>query len=590
MKHNNTGPEIWAGIECTINRIGNVYHQQLEKSGHLKRLDDLDKFAALGIKTIRYPILWEQIAPGKLEDADWSWADERLNRLRQLGICPIIGFVHHGSGPIHTDLTDPEFPVKLAAYATAFAARYPWIKYYTPVNEPLTTARFSGLYGHWYPHGHDNNIFSIALINQCKAIVLSMQAIRRTIPDAKLVQTEDLCKIYSTPILAYQAAFENDRRWLSFDLLCGKVDENHPMWDELLSYNILPDTLTWFTDNICLPEIIGINHYLTSNRFLDENLSLYPDHFHGGNSYQRYADVEALRVPDIDSCQLYSLLKEVWNRYGLPIAITEVHLGGHREEQLRWLKECWETAQQLYTEGIDIKAITVWSLLGSFDWNSLVTRNDHFYESGVFDISNNTLRPTALSTMMKGLIKGHNYDIPLLNKPGFWKRADRFLLQYQSELVLSGFDDEMDDEPVAPVLIIESDTDISNAFATCCRSRAIPYQMVSMHGQDQIDYLTVREMTELYKPWAVISTIAYNTNFRKHTSDLMNLADMSVQNKSQLLVFLPDNAGCTIGLLKIMPDAMIVNRLQCSAEYSPVQVNRWMDLLIDKAFGAIDAA
>jgi dTDP-4-dehydrorhamnose reductase len=118
------------------------------------------------------------------------------------------------------------FPELLADYAKEVARKFPWIKYYTPVNEPLTTARFSGLYGLWYPHATNNKSFLVMLLNQLKAVVLSMKAIREINPDAKLVQTEDLAKIHSTPKLKYQRDFENHRRWLSYDLLCGKVTAN----------------------------------------------------------------------------------------------------------------------------------------------------------------------------------------------------------------------------------------------------------------------------------------------------------------------------------------------------------------------------
>ncbi len=37
---------------------------------------------------MRYPVLWERTAPDGLESAGWSWADERLERLRELGIQP----------------------------------------------------------------------------------------------------------------------------------------------------------------------------------------------------------------------------------------------------------------------------------------------------------------------------------------------------------------------------------------------------------------------------------------------------------------------------------------------------------------------
>jgi dTDP-4-dehydrorhamnose reductase len=49
-------------------------------------------------------------------------------------------------------------------------------------------------------------------LNQLKGTVLSMREIRKINPEAKLVQTEDLSKTHSTPLLAYQAAFENQRR------------------------------------------------------------------------------------------------------------------------------------------------------------------------------------------------------------------------------------------------------------------------------------------------------------------------------------------------------------------------------------------
>jgi dTDP-4-dehydrorhamnose reductase len=265
--------EIWAGVECTVNRVGEEYFDQLERNGHARRLDDLELFAQLGIKKIRYPVLWERVAPDGLENADWSWVDARLGKLRELGITPIVGLVHHGSGPRDTSLLDPEFPQKLTEFAGAVAERYPWVTYYTPINEPLTTARFSGMYGHWYPHGRDNLTFARALLGECQAIALSMQAIREINPNAKLVQTEDLGKTYSTPKLVYQAELENERRWLSFDLLCGHMTPMNPNWGYLRYCGISEEELEAACQNsYCPPDIIGINHYVTSERFLDEHL------------------------------------------------------------------------------------------------------------------------------------------------------------------------------------------------------------------------------------------------------------------------------------------------------------------------------
>jgi hypothetical protein len=52
-------PEVWGGIECTINRVQDVFRDQLLYSGHYSRPGDIERFAELGIKKIRYPLLWE---------------------------------------------------------------------------------------------------------------------------------------------------------------------------------------------------------------------------------------------------------------------------------------------------------------------------------------------------------------------------------------------------------------------------------------------------------------------------------------------------------------------------------------------------
>src|SRR5437762_8048753 len=205
--------QLWGGIECTVNRVADRYFDQLKYSGHHDRLSDLDLIASLGISVLRYPVIWERSerADGGL---DFTWADERLAKLYQLGVQPVLGLVHHGSGPRHTSLVAPCFPEKLAAFAGQVARRYPWISRFTPVNEPLTTARFSGLYGHWYPHGRDDRAFVRCLLTQCRAVSLAMRAVRRVRPDARLIQTDDLGYTHAPRRLVYQARFENQRRWL----------------------------------------------------------------------------------------------------------------------------------------------------------------------------------------------------------------------------------------------------------------------------------------------------------------------------------------------------------------------------------------
>ena len=417
--------QLWGGVECTINRVGNRYFNQLERSGHWQRADnDLARFAELGLRTLRFPILWETVAPRSLDEFEWSWPDGRLAQLKQLGIRPIVGLLHHGSGPRYTNLLDPEFALKLARFAAAVAQRYPWVDAYTPVNEPLTTARFSGLYGHWYPHGHDDATFVRALLNQCRGTALAMEAIRKVNSRAILVQTDDLGRTFSTPELHYQAVFGNERRWLSWDLLRGSVQRDHPMWAYLIESAAQPHELDALADDPCSADIIGINHYVTSDRFLDENLNNYPTATHGRNRWQSYADDEAVRAHTHIS-GFEGAVREAFARYQTPIALTEVHLGCTPDERLRWFMEAWDAARSVRAQGIDVCALTAWALLGSFGWDSLVTQQHDHYEAGVFEIRDGELHSTLLADALAKLTRGERIDHPVLNSRGWWRRHSR---------------------------------------------------------------------------------------------------------------------------------------------------------------------
>jgi dTDP-4-dehydrorhamnose reductase len=497
--------ELWAGFECTLNRVRDAQHDQLELAGHYDRLDDLDRLAALGVRTIRYPILWERIVAGRPHGDAWRWTDARMQRLQELGIDPIVGLVHHGSGPIGTDLLDDGFAEGLAAFARVVAERYPWVTRYTPVNEPLTTARFSALYGFWYPHASDGAAFIRATLNQVRATRLAMDAVRTVTPSAQLVQTEDLGRTHATPALRYQAEFENERRWLTFDLLTARLRPSDPMYGYARSRGITDDDIARAVGDGCPPAIIGINHYATSERFLDERLERYPPSTHGGNGRRRYADVEAVRVLNDGVAGPRALLLEAWERYGLPIAVTEAHLGCTREQQLRWLAEVWQAAHDARADGADVRAVTAWAALGTHDWSSLVTRLDGDYEPGLFDVRAPAPRPTALATMARALATTGEFDHPALGHPGWWRCHERLLYAEHGDLDQSA----SEDAGGRPVLITGASGTLGAAFARVCAARGLAHRALSRHELDVTDRDAIERALDDTGAWAVINAAGY---------------------------------------------------------------------------------
>ncbi|HEX8233074.1 MAG TPA: family 1 glycosylhydrolase [Caulobacteraceae bacterium] len=493
--------ELWGGYECTVNRVRDQWNDQTHFSGHQHRVEDLDLFAGLGMRALRYPALWERISPEQPDEADFGWTDERLPRILGLGMNPILTLSHHGSGPRYTSLVEDSFAPGLARHAAAVAARYPWVGDWTPVNEPLTTARFSALYGYWYPHTKDEALCWVALLNQIDATRLSMREIRKVNPRARLVQTDDLGYCHATAPLQCEADFQNERRWLGWDLLCGMVKPGHPLWERLTSFG-LEDRLRAIADNPCPPSVIGVNHYLASERLRDHRVELYPDRAIADREVGRdcagvdFVDVDAIRNLPSGVLGLPALLEQAWERYRLPLAVTECHNGATREEQARWFVEVWDGVQALRRDGVDIRAVTAWSLLGSHDWNRMVTRFVGHYEVGVYDVRSGTPRPTLMARVLKDLAEGRRPQAPGLEIPGWWRREGRLLRSpapNRPRFEITRSDGLV--EGAQPLLIIGARGPLVRLFTGACEARGLPYLRLAE--------APVRALAAC-SPWAVV--------------------------------------------------------------------------------------
>ena len=465
--------ELWGGVEPTVTRIADAFSNQLRRSHHWDHPADLELFAGLGLRVLRHPLLWELVAPDGLARADWTWFDERFALLRRLGIRPIAGLLHHGSGPRQTSLVSDNFASGLEAFARACAERYPWIDDYTPINEPLTTARLSALDGVWYPHAQDDAQFCRAVVNQCRATVLAMKQVRAVNPAARLIQTEELGLVSAPPSLAASARFENERRWLTFDLLSGWVNPGHPCW-RWLRRGVTEDELEFFLEHPCPPDVIGLNYDITSDRTLGP----------------RCADRESVRT-EFGILGHEELLMQAWERYQLPLAVTEVHLDATREEQLRWLDQAWRGARAAQARGADVRAVTVWALLGASPGPS--------YQSGAFDLRAARPRPTAVARMARALATEGAFRHPVLEGPGWWQRAEpstHHRFQYRNE---GG----------RPLLITGATGTLGQAFAHACEIRGLPYRLLTRAQMDIADEASVDRALEQLEPWAILNAAGY---------------------------------------------------------------------------------
>jgi dTDP-4-dehydrorhamnose reductase len=80
-----------------------------------------------------------------------------------------------------------------------------------------------------------------------------------------------------------------------------------------------------------------------------------------------------------------------------------------------------------------MRAVTVWSLLGAYDWDSLLTQRAGHYEPGVFAITNDRPQPTPLAGFVRHLARSGEARHPALSTPGWWRRPERLLHPYGPE-------------------------------------------------------------------------------------------------------------------------------------------------------------
>jgi dTDP-4-dehydrorhamnose reductase len=407
--------EIWASPEPTFARVdADTVRDQSAETGLDVRLDDAERIAALGVTASRVPVLWERVAPDDPHEHDYREPGRRLSALRAAGIEPIVTLLHHGSGPAYTHLLDPAFPLWFAEYAEATARAFPWVRRWTPINEPLTTARFATLYGMWYPNLRDDRAFGRAMVNQTLAQQGAMRRIRRIVPDAEFVLTEDLQRYAAGDAgVAEYVDFLRDRVFLSAELVAGRVGADHPL-APFLAQRCGVDALEFsmMQRDAAVPDRVAFNHYPHSERYLFA---------HG----EDVADVPAVYVAGEPAPRIGPLLRAAAERLKLPLAAGEVHVHAPASERVRWLAEHVADVAALRAGGVDVRAVGAWAAFGMIDWHSLLRSRAGVSEDGIYTFAGpgGVPQPTAVADALRELRATGTIDDGGVR--GWWERPER---------------------------------------------------------------------------------------------------------------------------------------------------------------------
>jgi len=367
---------------------------QMEKCGHYRHWElDFNLTKDMGIDFLRYgpPYYKTHLAPGKY---DWSFTDETFKKLRTLGIIPIVDLLHFGVPDWMGDFQNPDFPQLFAEYARAFAQRFPYLQFYTPINEIFITAMFSAQYGWWNERLSSDRAFVTALKHLCKANMLAMHEILKVRRDAVFIQSESSEYFHPfRPEVQKLANFLNQKRFLALDLTYGypiKVS----MYEYLLENGMTKEEYHWFDRNQVNAHCVMGNDYYATN----EHLVLPNGTTTAAGEIFGY----------------YVITHQYYSRYRLPIMHTETNKTA--PDSVNWLWKEWANLHRLIQDGVPVIGFTWYSLTHQVDWDTALREDrGHIHEVGLFDLDRNIM-PVGRAykrviEQWQGLLSSANYGL-----------------------------------------------------------------------------------------------------------------------------------------------------------------------------------
>lgn len=352
---------IWAtGIENTFvpqTRPGHRSLDEYQLMGHYEHWrEDLALARELGVGAIRWGVPWYRVEPIQ-GDFDWRWTDQVLPYLvEELKVLPIIDLMHYGCPFwLRREFAADEYPDAVAAYAEAFARRYAGlVHWYTPLNEPLVNALFCGKRGLWPPYLRSDSGYVRVALQLIRGIARTVAALRRVDSHAVIVAVEasGLSRSASEDLAAL-AVEEEQRGFLTFDLLTGRVRPDHPLFPWLVRNGAPVEVLKEIAAEPVPMDVMGLNFYpqwSTTQLFIDRR---------GRLSY---------RPVEQDGAGFERMIDSYYRRYQVPVIVTETSARGDLEVRSRWLESSTVAIRRLRAEGIPVLGYTWFPLFTMIDW------------------------------------------------------------------------------------------------------------------------------------------------------------------------------------------------------------------------------
>ncbi len=305
---------------------------------HLHKYEqDFAVVKAMNMNAFRFSIEWSRIEP---EEGTWSVEAIQhykayLQSLQKKGIEPFVTLWHW---------TMPEWFVKKGGFEKRANIKYfvrfaekvidelgKDFRYVITINEPDTYIAQGYIVGNWPPQQQHKLTALWVYLNLARAHRQVYDMVKRK--SRKFIIGLSKNSVHQYP---------GDETWLS--KVSAKVS-------------------TWGADNFFLNRVkrkldfIGVNYYFT-NRFLG-----YKVH----NENEKLSDLGW----DMQPQNIEHVLTRLWNKYKLPIIVTENGVADRDDEHRKWwISQTLIAMHKALQQGVKLEGYLHWSLLDNFEWSS----------------------------------------------------------------------------------------------------------------------------------------------------------------------------------------------------------------------------
>ena len=336
------------GFECSTHKNPeNARLDMISGTEHDVRADaDYALVKTVGIRTVRDGLRWHLIERER-GVYDWSSFSPMLEASRRQGVQVIWDLCHYG-WPDFLNIFSPEFPDRFARFSEAAAqvvkSQSDEVPFYAPINE-ISFFAWAASRTLMYPHAEGRDFeLKCQLI---RAVAAAVQAVRSVDSRARFIYPEPVIHVVpqpGNPESASRASRWQESQFEAWDMIAGlRMPELGGKRDFL--------------------DIIGANFYSTNEWQVDDGVRL---------QWKREPRDPRWRP-------LHLLLKDVWDRYRLPMFIAETSNVG--AERPKWIEEIGNEVLLTIQSGVPLSGVCLYPIIDRYDWANA----EHWHNSGLWD-------------------------------------------------------------------------------------------------------------------------------------------------------------------------------------------------------------